>query len=61
MEKLNQWLEDNKATALADQIGVTKAYIWQLRKGRTSISLKRAFQIEDATGGAVPARSWLDA
>jgi DNA-binding transcriptional regulator YdaS (Cro superfamily) len=59
MEKLNAWLEENKASDLAERLGVTKGYIWQLRKGRTSISLRRAFQIEDATNGAVPARSWL--
>jgi len=60
MEKLNEWLAHNKVSDLAAALGVTKGYISQLRKGSTSISLRRAFQIEDATGGAVPARSWLD-
>ena len=60
MEKLKQYLSHNKATDLAASLGVTKGYIWQLKEGRAIPSLRRAIQIEDATGGAVPARAWVE-
>jgi transcriptional regulator with XRE-family HTH domain len=49
-----------RAGDLARQIGVSEAYISDLRKGKRSPSLAVAFAIEDATGGAVTARSWLE-
>jgi len=59
MEKLDAYLNENSSSELARILGVTKGYVSQLRHGRREPSLRRAFQIEDATGGAVPARGWL--
>ena len=60
MEKLNEWLSENKGADLAAGLGVTKAYVTQLKKGLKIPSLRRAVQIEDLTGGAVPVRSWVE-
>lgn len=59
MEHLNQYLKSHKANWLAAQIGVSNAYITKLRQGKTTPSLARAFQIERATEGKVPASGWV--
>ena len=60
MKTLDEYLKANNATRLAEQLGVTKGYISQLRHGNASVSLRMAFRIEDATGGAVLASSFID-
>jgi transcriptional regulator with XRE-family HTH domain len=60
MTKLDTYLKPMRAGDLARQIGVSEAYISDLRKGKRSPSLAVAFAIEDATGGVVTARSWLE-
>ena len=60
MKTLDEYLRSNNATRLAEQLGVTKGYISQLRHGNASVSLKRAFQIQAATGGEVLASSFVD-
>ena len=62
MDELQRYLNSGKNTArgLAGAVGVSAAFISQLRLGRKTPSLWLAFAIEDATDGAVPARSWLD-
>ncbi|SHK05078.1 Helix-turn-helix [Ruegeria lacuscaerulensis ITI-1157] len=44
---------------LASSIGVEQATISKLESGSFRPGLELAIKIEDATGGAVPARSWL--
>ena len=48
------------AAHLAAQAGVTRQYIWALAKGTSLPRVDVAFRIEDATGGAVPARAWVE-
>jgi transcriptional regulator with XRE-family HTH domain len=62
MDQLQRYLNTggNSARQLAILVGVSPAFISMLRHGQKTPSLAVAFAIEDATGGAVPARSWLD-
>ena len=60
MEKLNAYLEANSAIALADEIGVHKTQVYRWKKGQSRPDLVQAFRLEDATGGAVPARAWVE-
>jgi DNA-binding transcriptional regulator YdaS (Cro superfamily) len=60
MEKLKEYLAKHKASYLAAQIGRSPSFVSDLRSGHRKPSLQVAFAIEDATGGAVPARAWLD-
>ena len=60
MTKLDTYLKTRTGREFARLIGVSEAYISDLRKAKRSPSLAIAFAIEDATGGEVPARSWLD-
>jgi DNA-binding transcriptional regulator YdaS (Cro superfamily) len=59
---LDTWLKESKTPALhiARAVGVSAPYICDLRRDRRKPSDKVAAAIEDATGGAVPARAWLD-
>jgi len=47
--------------AIADQLGISTAYLSQLESGKKRPSLDLAFRIERLTGGAVPAASWTQA
>lgn len=44
----------------ADAVGVDQSVISKLSRGRTSPGLDLAVKIERATGGAVPASSWVE-
>lgn len=44
----------------AEQIGVTPGYLSALLSGKKTPSLTVAVQIEQVTGGDVPAWSWID-
>lgn len=59
MEQLHAYLRTHKAIALAQAIGISPSYLSDIKKGNRVPSLKVAFAIEDATKGAVPARSWV--
>jgi transcriptional regulator with XRE-family HTH domain len=59
MEHLKAYLKTHKATALAQAVGISSSYLSDIKKGYRAPSLRVAFAIEDATEGAVPARSWL--
>ena len=59
MEQLRTYLKKHKANALAEAIGISPSYLSDIKKGNRVPSLRVAFAIEDATEGAVPARSWV--
>jgi transcriptional regulator with XRE-family HTH domain len=59
MEQLSQYLKTRKAKELAEQIGISASFLSDMKKGNRTPGLKVAFALEDATGGAVTARSWL--
>ena len=59
MKQLHAYLKTHKANALAEAIGISPSYLSDIKKGNRVPSLRVAFAIEDATSGAVPARSWL--
>lgn len=61
MEQLRIYLRKHKANALAEAIGISPSYLSDIKKGNRVPSLRVAFAIEDATEGAVPARSWVTA
>jgi DNA-binding transcriptional regulator YdaS (Cro superfamily) len=46
-------------SAWADRLGVSRSYLSDLLNGNKTPSLELAVQIERATGGAVPASSWI--
>jgi len=60
MEKLNTYLRESGTTklALATAVGIAKSTMTELSQGKYPPSLAVALAIEDATGGAVPARGW---
>jgi DNA-binding transcriptional regulator YdaS (Cro superfamily) len=62
MEKLTQWLKDNRITqrALAAHIGVVESSITDVKKGRQRFTLVVAARIEKATGGKVRAADLAD-
>ena len=62
MEKLKTYIADQGISAreFAARVGMSPAGLHGLMHKRNSPSLAVAFAIEDATGGAVPARSWIE-
>jgi transcriptional regulator with XRE-family HTH domain len=63
MNKLDEYLTKigrGAAAKVARDAGTSEGRISRLRKGLDEPSLRMAFAIENATGGDVPARSWLD-
>jgi len=59
MKHLQAYLKTHKAGPLAEAVGISQSYLSDMKKGNRVPSLRVAFAIEDATQGAVPARSWL--
>lgn len=61
MTQLRDFLAASKTkqSDLAKRLGVSVAYMSELVNGSKSPGYELAFKIEDATGGAVSARSWL--
>ena len=60
MEKMTEYLKTHSPSALATACGISRQYLWKLAKGDSLPRVDVAFRIEDATGGAVPARAWVD-
>jgi transcriptional regulator with XRE-family HTH domain len=62
MEKLKAYIAQQGISAreFAARVGMSPAGLHGLMNKRNAPSLAVAFKIEDATGGDVPARSWLD-
>jgi transcriptional regulator with XRE-family HTH domain len=60
--KLGEWVVANGWTRqrLADALGITRASVDRFCNGLRRPSLEMAFQIEDLTEGAVPARYWIE-
>ena len=58
MEKLASYLKTHKAADLAKAVGVSDAFISDLRHGKRTPSLQVAFAIERETGGDVPVKAW---
>ena len=59
MEQLHAYLKTHKANALAEAVGISPSYLSDIKKGNRVPSLRVAFAMEEATQGAVPARSWV--
>jgi len=59
MEHLQTYLKTHKAKPLAEAVGISQSYLSDMKKGNRTPSLRVALAIEDATNGAVPARSWV--
>lgn len=61
MSQLRTFLSQTrtKQAELAKRLGVSCGYMSELVKGDKTPGLELAVKIEDATGGAVPARSWV--
>jgi len=58
MKHLQEYLKTHKAVSLAQAVGVSAAYISDLKKGHRRPSLRVALAIENETSGLVPAASW---
>ena len=61
MNQLRAYLAQNsiRQSVLAETLGVSNGYMSQIINGDKRPSLDLAVKIEDATGGAVTARSWV--
>ncbi len=59
MDKLQQYLTTHKGSALARAVGISPAYLSDLKNGKRGPSLAVAFAIERETNGAVPASAWV--
>lgn len=61
MNKLESYLRETKTRDLhfAKRAGLSSSIISRLRRGHVLPSLQTAAKIEDATGGLVPMRSWV--
>lgn len=61
MSNLRTFLTQTKTkqAELAKRVGVSCGYMSELVKGDKTPGLELAVKIEDATGGAVKARSWV--
>jgi DNA-binding transcriptional regulator YdaS (Cro superfamily) len=55
---LNEYLRNRSARELARKLGVSEAYVSQLRNSVTRPSLNMARKIKDATDGAVDYVDW---
>lgn len=53
-------LPNRSVRAIGARIGITGAAVQHFTSGRHAPNLATAFRIEDVSGGAVPARSWLE-
>ena len=59
---ISEWLsiQGLKAEYLATAVGAHKAQVYRWASGHSKPRVDVAFRIEDATGGAVPARAWVE-
>ena len=62
MKAFKSYIEQRRQTdsmsKIADSLGVSRAYIYDLMNARRNINLANAQRIAQATKGAVPVRSW---
>ena len=58
MEKLTSYLILHKAKPLAELVGISAAFMSDLKRGHRTPSLRVALAIEKATDGAVPVTAW---
>lgn len=58
---LSEWRREAGLSqeAFAERIGKTQGFVSAIERGAYSPSLATAVEIERATGGAVPAASWI--
>lgn len=56
------WLKKNEQTLLgfSEIVECSKQTVGAIKQGDFTPSLSLAFRIEEATDGAVPAKSWVD-
>lgn len=61
MEKLSSYLSSQKITQrqFAEAVGVDQSVVSRLTRLEMMPSLELAVKIQNATGGAVPATSWI--
>jgi len=61
MEQITAYLKETKRTKadMARELGVSKSYMTELCSGEKTPGLQLALRIQAATGGLVPATSWL--
>lgn len=61
MSNLQVYLTENGITqrAFADALGVDQSVVSRLSRKKMNPGLPLAVRIESATGGAVPAKSWV--
>ena len=62
MKTITEHLAETNQTrrAFADEIGIHESVLSRFINGKAKPSLTTAVAIERATGGAVPASSWVD-
>lgn len=58
MEKLRAYLKGRREGDFADQIGISKPYLSQIKHGRKLPSYRLMVEIERATGGCVDLYCW---
>ena len=60
MEQLKEYVKARKATEVAEAIGISRVYLWQLTHGRRKPSPDVMAKIANATNGAVPVTAWFE-
>ena len=61
MQTLKDFLTDRNKSEFALSLGISRSLLSQYISGHRRPGYERAREIEDATGGAVPASVWLHA
>lgn len=56
---LREWRAGRPAIDVCVLLGINEAALYAFQGGRATPGLRRATRIEEATGGAVPATSWV--
>ena len=56
---LADWIGDRSQREVAELLGVTPAVLSRWLSGQREPGTRDLFMVEDVTGGAVPARSWV--
>jgi transcriptional regulator with XRE-family HTH domain len=59
--RLSTYLENHKATVLAEKCGVSRQALYNYAKGKHLPNLRTAEAIEEATEGAVTLYDWTEA
>lgn len=56
---LKEWRGDRPAIEVCLILGINESALYAFQGGRATPGLERATRIQEATGGAVPATSWV--